>query len=134
MDTMVGEMVTYLGVCEPDAKTDLCVKICDVARRFAPSVRWRVDTLMAAFSVGGTHVQDDMVSSLVGLVSASPALQVCAGGGGIGGVAARGFHARSCTAVRGAQALQGARKVLAGAAAGVRCVVVRASARASACA
>jgi Adaptin N terminal region len=139
VDTMVSEMVTYLGACEPDAKTDLCVKICDVARRFAPSVRWRVDTLMATFTVGGNNIQDDMVSSLVALVSANPSLQACCCFCCVYCVLDHLARLRGCVmrvvgwwgaAVRRAQAVQGPREVGAGTAAGVcRCVVRRLLAR-----
>eukprot|EP00939_MAST-03C_sp_MAST-3C-sp1_P001159 g1159.t1 len=72
---LAREMLNYLVVAEPEQKADLCSRISQVVRKFAPSPRWHIDTLLMMLSIAGQHVQESVVSQTLRLVSNNEKLQ-----------------------------------------------------------
>ena len=62
---LVKEMLTYLTVAEADTKPELCTKIALVAERFAPNLRWHVDTLLTVLVTAGNIAKRELASALI---------------------------------------------------------------------
>ncbi|CAF0776407.1 unnamed protein product [Didymodactylos carnosus] len=72
--TMTNEMFTFLSICELDFKADCTSNMFLAIERFAPSKRWHVDQIMKILTTAGNSVRDDIVSSLIGIISCAPDL------------------------------------------------------------
>lgn len=66
---LAREMLNYLVVAEVDQRADLCSRIAQVVRKFAPSPKWHIDTLLMMLSIAGQHVQESVVSQIIRLIS-----------------------------------------------------------------
>ncbi|CAF1214755.1 unnamed protein product [Didymodactylos carnosus] len=71
---MINEMIGFLAICEIDFKADCTSNMFLAMERFAPSKRWHVDQMMRVLTTAGNSVRDDIVSSLIGIISCSPDL------------------------------------------------------------
>ncbi|CAF0789653.1 unnamed protein product [Rotaria sp. Silwood1] len=72
--TMTNEMLEFLGTCEAEFKADCTSNMFLAMERFAPSKRWHVDQMIKVLTTAGNSVRDDIVSSLIGIISSSPDL------------------------------------------------------------
>ncbi|CAF3503997.1 unnamed protein product [Adineta steineri] len=72
--TMINEMLTFLGTCEPEFKADCTSNMFLAMERFSPSKRWHVDQMIKVLTTAGNSVRDDIVSSLIGIISSAPDL------------------------------------------------------------
>ncbi|CAF4145058.1 unnamed protein product [Rotaria socialis] len=72
--TMINEMLTFLATCEQEFKADCTSNMFLAMDRFAPSKRWHVDQMIKVLTTAGNSVRDDIVSSLIGIISSSPDL------------------------------------------------------------
>jgi AP-1 complex subunit gamma-1 len=72
---LAREMLNYLVVADTEFKRDLCTRIAEVVRKFAPSPRWHIDTLMTMLSIAGKHASDEITACLIMLVSKNQNLQ-----------------------------------------------------------
>ncbi|CAF0873299.1 unnamed protein product [Rotaria sordida] len=72
--TMINEMLTFLGTCEQEFKADCTSNMFLAMDRFSPSKRWHVDQMIKVLTTAGNSVRDDIVSSLIGIISSSPDL------------------------------------------------------------
>ncbi|CAF4201744.1 unnamed protein product [Rotaria socialis] len=72
--TMTNEMLEFLGTCEIEFKADCTSNMFLAMERFSPSKRWHVDQMIKVLTTAGNSVRDDIVSSLIGIISSSPDL------------------------------------------------------------
>jgi len=72
--TMINEMLTFLSSCEPEFKADCTSNMFLAMERFSPSKRWHVDQMIQVLVTAGNSVRDDIVSSLIAIISSSPDL------------------------------------------------------------
>ncbi|CAF5103333.1 unnamed protein product, partial [Rotaria magnacalcarata] len=72
--TMINEMLTFLATCEQEFKADCTSNMFLAMERFAPSKRWHVDQMIKVLTTAGNSVRDDIVSSLIGIISSAPDL------------------------------------------------------------
>lgn len=72
--SMMKELMGFLEKADPEFKTVCASKMFFVAERFSPSRRWHLDTMMKVLTTAGNHVQQDVVSNFVHLISCSSEL------------------------------------------------------------
>lgn len=77
---LVREMTNFLTVADHELRPDLTAKICAVAERYAPTAKWRVDTVLRVMALPGHHISERIQSSLIGLIAATPELHAYAVG------------------------------------------------------
>ena len=69
---LVREMLNYLVVEEPgERRSDLCGKIAEVVRKYAPSRKWEIETMFTMLSVGGKDVRERMVTRTIEVIARS---------------------------------------------------------------
>jgi AP-1 complex subunit gamma-1 len=64
----------YLKVSDPEFKSDLTAKICSLVQKFSPNKQWYIDQLINVLSEPGNFVADDVLRSMVVVVSNAPEL------------------------------------------------------------
>jgi AP-1 complex subunit gamma-1 len=72
--TMTEDMLQFLSTCEIEFKADCTSNMFLAMERFAPSKRWHVDQMIKVLTTAGNSVRDDIVSSLIGIISSTPEL------------------------------------------------------------
>lgn len=77
---LVREMTNFLTVADHELRPDLTAKICAVAERYAPTAKWRVDTVLRVMALPGHHISERIQSSLIGLIAGTPELHAYAVG------------------------------------------------------
>nr|CAH8868296.1 unnamed protein product [Trichobilharzia regenti] len=75
---MVKELLLYLERCDNEFKGDVCSNISIAAEKYAPNKKWHTDTMMKLLTTAGNFARDDVVSSLVSLISQNPNLHAYA--------------------------------------------------------
>lgn len=71
---MTKELLNYLLVSDNEFKEDLCMRICHVVERYAPSRRWQIDTLIKVMCAAGNFVQEESREKFCSVIAASPQL------------------------------------------------------------
>jgi AP-1 complex subunit gamma-1 len=66
---LVRELINFLLVADVEFRSDLTAKLCMVTEKFAPTPRWRIDTILKVMSIAGAYVPDVVASNLVALIS-----------------------------------------------------------------
>jgi AP-1 complex subunit gamma-1 len=66
---LVREMLNYLIVSAPEHKAALCSRVSAVVKRFAPSPKWQIETLITMLSIAGNHCDDSILCMTVDLVT-----------------------------------------------------------------
>ncbi|CAF1363684.1 unnamed protein product [Adineta ricciae] len=72
--TMINEMITFLATCEPEFRADCTSNMFLAMERFSPSKRWHVDQMIRVLTTAGNSVRDDIVSSLISIISSTSEL------------------------------------------------------------
>lgn len=72
---IVSELLAYLVVADFTFKEEMVLKIAVLAERYAPSLRWYVDTILQLLSIAGSFVFDDIWHRVVYIVTNHPDLQ-----------------------------------------------------------
>ncbi|CAF1293654.1 unnamed protein product [Adineta steineri] len=72
--TMTDEMLDFLGTCELEFKSDCTSNMFLAMDRFSPTKQWHVDQMIKVLTTAGNSVRDDIVSSLIGIISSTPDL------------------------------------------------------------
>ena len=67
--SIVKEMLAALSLADWQIKDEMVLKTAILAERFAPDLRWYVDTIIALISLAGDHVADDVWHRLVQIVT-----------------------------------------------------------------
>ncbi len=72
---IVKELLSILAVSDWQIKDEMVLKIAILAERFAPDLRWYVDTILQLINIAGDHVADDVWHRLVQIVTNTETLQ-----------------------------------------------------------
>jgi AP-1 complex subunit gamma-1 len=67
--TLVRELLQFLVNSDVEFRADLAAKICLVTEKFAPNKKWHIDTILRVLSIAGEYVNDDVIASLIALVT-----------------------------------------------------------------
>ncbi|VEN45197.1 unnamed protein product [Callosobruchus maculatus] len=73
--TMTKELVNFLEKADPEFKAPCSSSIVLATERYAPTRRWRLDTLLKVLVAAGNYVRDDVISSTIQLITESPTHQ-----------------------------------------------------------
>uniref|UniRef100_A0A1B6DP37 AP-1 complex subunit gamma n=2 Tax=Clastoptera arizonana TaxID=38151 RepID=A0A1B6DP37_9HEMI len=73
--TMMKELLTFLEKADPEFKAQCSSNIVTSAERYAPNKRWHLDTLLRVLVAAGNYVRDDVVSSMIQLISETSSQQ-----------------------------------------------------------
>ncbi|CAL8090419.1 unnamed protein product [Calicophoron daubneyi] len=76
--TMVKELLIFLEHCDAEFKGDVCSNLVLAAEKYAPNKRWHVDSMLSLLTTAGNYARDDVVSSLIILISQNPDLHAYA--------------------------------------------------------
>ncbi|KAF4663492.1 hypothetical protein FOL47_005717 [Perkinsus chesapeaki] len=71
---MTNEFLNYLIVTDAEFREDLITCICSMAKKYAPSRRWQIDTLIKVMVLGGSSVPDSVISSVCNSIASTPQL------------------------------------------------------------
>ncbi|VDM32077.1 unnamed protein product [Hydatigera taeniaeformis] len=76
--TVIKELLWFLENCDVEFKSDVCSKIITAVEKYSPNKRWRIDTTLTVLKLAGNRARDDVVASMVYLISQSPELHAYA--------------------------------------------------------
>jgi len=76
--SLVKEMLNCLLTASSEFKQELVTKICLAVEKHAPNKRWQVDTTIKCLSLAANHVRDDVLASLIQLISSTEQLHTYA--------------------------------------------------------
>ncbi len=70
VEELVQDLLQYLvEITDKEERRDMVSKITSLVQQFAPSAIWQVDTLLAVLKLSGGEANDEVVSTLVEVVS-----------------------------------------------------------------
>ena len=70
VEELVHDLLQYLvEIKEKEERRDVVSKITSLVQQFAPSSMWQVDTLLSVLKMSGNEANDEVVSTLVEVVS-----------------------------------------------------------------
>ncbi|VDN97227.1 unnamed protein product [Rodentolepis nana] len=72
--TVMKDLLWFLENCDVEFKSDVCSKIITAVEKYSPNKLWRVDTTLNVLKLAGNRARDDVVASMVYLISQSPEL------------------------------------------------------------
>ncbi|CCE33997.1 probable gamma-adaptin precursor [Claviceps purpurea 20.1] len=72
---LIRELLAFLEVADHEFKSTMTSQIGIAADKFAPNKRWHFDTMLRVLSLAGNHVREQILSSFVRLIAATPELQ-----------------------------------------------------------
>lgn len=70
--TMVKELLIFLEKADNEFKGQCSSGMILAAERYAPTIRWHLDTQLSVLIAVGNYLRDDVVSSTIQLISSSP--------------------------------------------------------------
>lgn len=73
--SMAKELLIFLDKSDSDFKAQVSSRMVLSAERYAPTVRWHLDTILSVLISAGNYLRDDVVSSTIQLISSSPPLE-----------------------------------------------------------
>ena len=88
-ESVVKELLSYLAIADFAIKDEMVLKLAILAERFAPDLRWYVDTIMQLLAIAGDSVSDEIWHRVVQIVTNNEDLQKYA--------ASRMYHAMEPT-------------------------------------
>ncbi|XP_048867521.1 AP-1 complex subunit gamma-like 2 [Brienomyrus brachyistius] len=72
--SLMKELLLFLSCCPPELRAQTASGIFNAAERFAPSQRWHIDTVLHVLTTAGGDVRDEMVPSLIQLITTATEL------------------------------------------------------------
>jgi len=75
---LVRELLNYLLTADMEFRAEITGQICVLTEKFAPSPKWRVDTILKVMTIAGNYIQDETVANTVHLIMNTPDLQAYA--------------------------------------------------------
>ncbi|KAL7057684.1 hypothetical protein AAHC03_016415 [Spirometra sp. Aus1] len=75
---VIKELLSFLENCDAEFKSDVCSKIITAVEKYSPNKRWHVDTTLTVLKLAGNRARDDVMASMVYLISQSPELHAYA--------------------------------------------------------
>ena len=73
--TLTTEVLNYLVIASSDLKAGLCSKIMQIIEKYAPSQKWRVDTIIAMLTVAGSNIDEYVVRTSILILAQAEGLQ-----------------------------------------------------------
>lgn len=73
--SMVKELLNFLDKADPEFKAHCSSNIVLAAEKYAPNIRWHLDTLLKVLIAAGNYIRDDVISSTIQLISESASQQ-----------------------------------------------------------
>lgn len=67
--SMIKEIVAFLDVCEPELKSYITSNVLTAADRYSPNKQWHIDTVLLMLIKAGVHVRDELVATIIGMIS-----------------------------------------------------------------
>lgn len=74
-ESVVRELLSYLAIADWAIKDEMVLKLAILAERFAPDMRWYVDTILQLLNIAGDFVSDDIWHRVVQIVTNREDLQ-----------------------------------------------------------
>jgi AP-1 complex subunit gamma-1 len=71
---IIKECLNFLLVADQEIKMELTTKIWQSLDKFAPNLKWQIDTAVKMLCLSGTFVSEDTISSIINLIIASEEL------------------------------------------------------------
>lgn len=68
--SMTKEILIFMETADPEFRAQCSSKMYVSAEKFAPDKQWHFDTMLKVLKTAGNYVPDDVVSSLIQLLSA----------------------------------------------------------------
>ncbi|KAG6031545.1 hypothetical protein E4U41_007536 [Claviceps citrina] len=72
---LIRELLAFLEVADNEFKPTMTSQIGIAADKFSPNKRWHFDTMLRVLSLAGNYVKEQILSSFVRLIAATPELQ-----------------------------------------------------------
>lgn len=69
---MAKELLVFLEKADAEFKAQCSSSMVNSADRYAPTIRWHLDTLLSILIAAGNYVRDDVTSSTIQIISSSP--------------------------------------------------------------
>lgn len=70
--TMMKELLIFLEKPDPEFKGHCSSSMVIASERYAPSIRWHLETLLSILIAAGNYVRDDVTTSTIQIISNSP--------------------------------------------------------------
>ncbi|RKF53602.1 AP-1 complex subunit gamma-1 [Golovinomyces cichoracearum] len=75
---LIRELLAFLEVADSEFKPIMTSQIGVAADRFSPNKRWHIDTMLRVLSLAGNYVKEQILSSFIRLIAATPEFQTYA--------------------------------------------------------
>lgn len=75
---LIRELLAFLEVADSEFKPIMTSQIGIAADRFSPNKRWHIDTMLRVLSLAGNYVKEQILSSFIRLIAATPEFQTYA--------------------------------------------------------
>jgi AP-1 complex subunit gamma-1 len=72
---LTSELLNYLIVTQADHKPNLASKIVQIAEKFSPSKKWRVDTVITMLTLAGNNLDDSVPRTAIIFIAQADGLQ-----------------------------------------------------------
>lgn len=70
--TMAKELLVFLEKADAELKSVCSSNLCLAAEQYSPGSKWQIDCIIQVLKIAGNYVRDDLVCTLVQLISSSP--------------------------------------------------------------
>ncbi|XP_054165435.1 AP-1 complex subunit gamma-1-like isoform X2 [Oppia nitens] len=72
--SMSKELIHFLEKADPDFKSICSSNLCISAEKYSPGHKWHIDTIIKILTTAGNYIRDDVVGSLIELISVTTSL------------------------------------------------------------
>lgn len=72
---LTGELLNYLIVAQSDHKINLASKIVQIAEKYSPNKKWRVDTVITMLTIAGNNLDDSVARTAIIFIAQAEGLQ-----------------------------------------------------------
>ncbi|CAG2183978.1 unnamed protein product, partial [Oppiella nova] len=72
--TMSKELILFLEKADPEFKSICSSNLCISAEKYSPGHKWHIDTVIKILTTAGNYIRDDVVGSLIELISMTNSL------------------------------------------------------------
>lgn len=73
--SLTSELLNYLIVAQTDHKASLASKIIQIAEKYSPNKKWRVDTVITMLTIAGNNIDDSVPRTAIIFVAQADGLQ-----------------------------------------------------------
>lgn len=72
--SLMKDLLIFLSSCPPELRSQAASGIFNAAERYAPSLRWHIDTILHVLTTAGGDVRDETVPNLIQLITTATEL------------------------------------------------------------